>query len=90
MNKKIIDPILNLQENSHCVDYFLSEYLLLTKRLDNKYFQNKEKKIDKNDIENELKKLSYYKLNLIKNLFEFLKLVEQLDIELSQNKGDEL
>lgn len=90
MIENIIDVILDLQKKNHCLDQSLAEYLLLKDRLDNTYFKNKEKTFDKKDIETELQALLDHRTNLINNFIEFIMLMEQLNIELRQSRGDAL
>ena len=90
MNEKVIESILDLQKKNHCLDQSLAEYLLLTNRLDNTYFKSEEETFDKKEIETEMQALFDHRTNLINNLLELIKLIEQLDIELRQSSGDAL
>ena len=90
MNEKVIESILDLQKKNHCLDQSLAEYLLLTNRLDNTYFKSEEETFDKKEIETEMQALFDHRTNLINNLLELIKLIEQLDIELRQSRGDAL
>ena len=90
MKEKVIESILDLQKKNHCLDQSLAEYLLLTNRLDNTYFKSEEKTFDKKEIETEMQALFDHRTNLINNLIELIKLIEQLDIELRQSRGDAL
>ena len=90
MKEKVIESILDLQKKNHCLDQSLTEYLLLTNRLDNTYFKSEEETFDKKEIETEMQALFDHRTNLINNLLELIKLIEQLDIELRQSRGDAL
>ena len=90
MKENIIELILDLQKKNHCLDQSLAEYLLLTNRLDNTYFKSKEKIFDKKEIETEMQALFDHRTNLINNFIEFIMLMEQLDVELRQSRGDAL
>ncbi|WP_292608633.1 hypothetical protein [Methanobrevibacter sp. UBA188] len=90
MKENIIELILDLQKKNHCLDQSLAEYLLLTNRLDNTYFKSKEETFDKKEIETEMQALFDHRTNLINNLLELIKLIEQLDIKLRQSSGDAL
>lgn len=90
MMENVIDVILDLQMKNHCLDQSLAEYLLLTNRLDSTYFKSKEKTFDRKDIETELQVLLDHRTSLIDNFIEFIMLVEQLDVELRQSRGDAL
>ena len=90
MIENITKAILDLQKKNHCLDQSLAEYLLLTNRLDNTYFKSEEETFDKKEIETEMQALFDHRTNLINNLLELIKLIEQLDIELRQSRGDAL
>lgn len=90
MIENVIDVILDLQKKNHCLDQSLAEYLLLTDRLNNTYFKSKEETFDKKVIETELQALFDHRTNLINNFIEFIMLMEQLDIELRESRGDAL
>ena len=90
MIEHVIDVILDLQKKNHCLDQSLAEYLLLTDRLNNTYFKSKEETFDKKVIETELQALFDHRTNLINNFIEFIMLMEQLDIELRESRGDAL
>ena len=90
MNEKVIESILDLQKKNHCLDQSLTEYLLLTNRLDNTYFKSEEETFDKKVIETELQTLLDHRTNLINNFIEFIIMMEQLNIELRQSRGDAL
>ena len=90
MNEKVIESILDLQKKNHCLDQSLAEYLLLTNRLDNTYFKSEEETFDKKVIETELQTLLDHRTNLINNFIEFIIMMEQLNIELRQSRGDAL
>ena len=86
----ITNTILDLQKKNHCLDQSLTEYLLLTNRLDNTYFKSEEETFDKKVIETELQTLLDHRTNLINNFIEFIIMMEQLNIELRQSRGDAL
>ena len=90
MKEKVIESILDLQKKNHCLDQSLTEYLLLTNRLDNTYFKSEEETFDKKVIETELQTLLDHRTNLINNFIEFIIMMEQLNIELRQSRGDAL
>ena len=90
MIENVIDVILDLQKKNHCLDQSLTEYLLLTNRLDNTYFKSEEETFDKKVIETELQTLLDHRTNLINNFIEFIIMMEQLNIELRQSRGDAL
>lgn len=90
MKENIIDVMLDLQKKNHCLDQSLTEYLLLTNRLDNTYFKSEEETFDKKVIETELQTLLDHRTNLINNFIEFIIMMEQLNIELRQSRGDAL
>lgn len=90
MKEKVIESILDLQKKNHCLDQSLTEYLLLTNRLDNTYFKSEEETFDKKVIETELQTLFDHRTNLINNFIEFIIMMEQLNIELRQSRGDAL
>lgn len=90
MIENITKAILDLQKKNHCLDQSLTEYLLLTNRLDNTYFKSEEETFDKKVIETELQTLLDHRTNLINNFIEFIIMMEQLNIELRQSRGDAL
>ena len=90
MIENITKAILDLQKKNHCLDQSLAEYLLLTNRLDNTYFKSEEETFDKKVIETELQTLLDHRTNLINNFIEFIIMMEQLNIELRQSRGDAL
>ena len=90
MIENITKAILDIQKKNHCLDQSLTEYLLLTNRLDNTYFKSEEETFDKKVIETELQTLLDHRTNLINNFIEFIIMMEQLNIELRQSRGDAL